>query len=135
MGFFSNLFKSGFDDPKPMSNEHLLSAIAGQADWLDKMVRSPIESQNSPSIVELARKRRNYIAQLCVEVITRGEESGGEKYPGATKAINVFSETTEYAKELESKEISKNNSAVRAVKEVLFKGNGVNYIANWDVSE
>lgn len=33
--FFMNRGQS-FDDPKPMSNQHLLSAIAGQADWLAK---------------------------------------------------------------------------------------------------
>ena len=38
------------DDPKPMSNQHLLAAIAGQADWLEKMSRAPIESQFPPTL-------------------------------------------------------------------------------------
>ena len=83
------------DDPKPMSNQHLLAAIAGQADWLEKMSRAPIESQNSSSIVELTKKRRDYLARLCLEVVSRGASDGGPnnqelKYPRATTALNVF---------------------------------------------
>lgn len=106
------------DDPKPMSNQHLLAAIAGQADWLEKMSRAPIESQNSSSIVELAKKRRDYLARLCLEVVSRGGSDGGPnnqelKYPGATAAINVFSETYEYAKKLEATGNSKESAATK----------------------
>ena len=130
--------RGGFDDPKPMTNQHLLSAIAGQADWLEKMSRSPIESQNSPSIVELARKRRNYVAHLCMEVVSRGATDDDPnnqklKYPGATIALNVFSEVCEYAKELEAAGNSKEHSAVKSVKERLFVANGVLYPARWEV--
>lgn len=126
-----------FDDPKPMSNVHLLSAIAGQADWLEKMSRAPIEIQNSASIVELARKRKGYIARLCVEVISRGATDGGPnnqelKYPGATTALNVFSEVYEYTKELEAAGNSKEGSATKAVKEKLFVPNGVFYPTRWE---
>lgn len=125
------------DDPKPMSNQHLLAAIAGQADWLEKMSRAPIDSQNSPSIVELARKRRGYIARLCMEVVSRGATDGGPgnqelKYPGATTALNVFLETYEYAKELEVAGNSKENSAIKSVKEKLFVANGVFYPTRWE---
>ncbi len=127
-----------FDDPKPMSNQHLLSAIAGQADWLEKMSRAPIESQNSTSIIELARKRRSYIARLCMEVVSRGAGDGGPgnqelKYPGATAAINVFSETYEYAKELEAAGNSKENAATKAVKEKLIVPSGVFYPTRWEI--
>lgn len=133
MGFFSNLFSSGFKDPKPMDNQTLIGSIAGQADWLEKMSRAPIESQRSASIVELASKRRGYIARLCLEVVTRGHSNdGGPKYPGATKSINVFSETSEYAAELEESGVSKENAAVRAVKEKLFIENGVQYLSSWE---
>ena len=126
-----------FDDPKPMSNQHLLSAIAGQADWLEKMSRAPIESQNSSSIVELTKKRRGYIARLCMEVVSRGTSDGGQnnqelKYPGATTALNVFSETYGYAKELEVLGNSKENAATKAVKEKLFVQNGVLYPTRWE---
>ena len=73
MGLFGKLFGREFDDPQPMSNHHLVSAIAGQADWLEKMIRSPVESQRSSSILELASKRRNYIARLCLEVVSTGD--------------------------------------------------------------
>jgi hypothetical protein len=127
-----------FDDPKPMSNQHLLSAIAGQADWLEKMIRAPIESQNSPSIVELAKKRRDYIARLCLEVISRGTTDGGAnnqelKYPGATTAPNVFAEVSEYARELEAAGNTTENAATKAVKEKLFVPNGVFYPTRWEV--
>lgn len=127
---------ASFDDPKPMSNHHLLSAIAGQADWLEKMSRAPIESQNASSIVEISKKRRGYIARLCIEVISRGATDGGPnnqelKYPGATSAPNVFAEVYEYSKELEAAGNTKENSAVKSVKEKLFVANGVLYSARW----
>lgn len=127
-----------FDDPKPMSNESLLSAIAGQADWIEKMSRAPIESQNSQSIVELAKKRRGYIARLCLEVISRGATDGGSnnqklKYPGATTAPNVFAEVAEYAKALEAAGSKEEDAATKAVKEKLFVPNGVFYPSRWEV--
>ena len=127
--------KRTFDDPEPMSNHHLLSAIAGQADWLEKMGRSPLESQNNPSIVEIARKRRGYIARLCLEVISRGVNGPGPnelKYPGATVAPNIFEEVAQYAKELETTGTSKEVAAVKAVKEKLFVANGVIYPSRWE---
>ena len=137
MGFFSNLFSSGFKDPKSMDNQTLIGSIAGQADWLEKMIRSPYETQKTKSIIELASKRRAYIANLCVEVISRGlsDSSEGPVYPGATKPINVFEETSEYYKSLKSQGLSKETAAVRAVKEIIFKGNGVQYIADWESSK
>lgn len=134
---FSNATASP-DDPKPMSNQHLLSAIAGQADALEKISRAPIETQKFSSIAELTKKRKSYIAQLCMEVVERGIGDGGPnnqelKYPGASVAVNVFYETSEYAKELEATGISKENSAVRAVKEKLFKENGYNYFTKWEI--
>lgn len=132
MGFFSNLFSSGFDDPKPMSNEQILSAIAGQADWLEKMSRSPIESQNAPSIVELARKRRDYIGRLCLELLSREPADDALKYPGASEAPNIFGEAAEYAKELVFSGVGSENAAVRAVKEKLFIPSGVSYPSNWE---
>lgn len=137
MGFFSNLFSSGFNDPKPMDNHTLIGSIAGQADWLEKMIRSPYETQKTQSIIDIVTKRRAYLVDLCMEVIARGLSDSGEgpMYPGATKAINVFEETAEYFKSLESQGISKEAASVRAVKEILFKGNGVHYMADWEASK
>ena len=133
MGFFSNLFSSGFKDPKPMDNNTLIGSIAGQADWLDKMAKSPYETQRTKSIVELAKKRKVYLADLCIEVIARGEtDDGGLKYPGATKSINVFEETAEFCNTLVGEDVTKRVAAVRAVKEKLFVENGVQYLADWE---
>jgi hypothetical protein len=120
-----------FDDPKPMPNQQLLAAIAGQADWLEKMSRAPIESQNSPSIIEITKKRRGYIARLCLELLSR-ETAENEIYPGASKGLR-FPEAVEYAKELESSGVSKENAAVRAVKEKLFVPSGAIYPIRWEI--
>jgi hypothetical protein len=122
--------KQTFDDPKPMSNEHLMAAIAGQADWLEKMSVAPIESQKSTSIVELAKRRRGYIAQLCMEVVSRADNPN---YSDASQSINPFSDAAEYAKELEGNGVGKENAAVRAVKEKMFVSSGIVYRTRWEV--
>lgn len=121
----------GFDDPKPMPNQQLLAAIAGQGDWLEKMIRAPIESQNSPSVIELSTKRRSYIARLCLELLSR-EAAENEIYPGESKGPR-FPEAVEYAKELAAGGVSKENAAVRAVKEKLFVPSGVVYPTRWEI--
>lgn len=128
--FFMNRGRD-FDDPKPMSNQHLLAAIAGQADWLEKMSRTPIDSQNSPSIIEITKKRRGYIARLCLELLSRNTAEN-EIYPGASKGPR-FPEAVEYAKELLSAGVSKENAAVRAVKEKLFVPSGTIYPTRWEI--
>ena len=110
-----------FDDPKPMSNEHLLSAIAGQADWLDKMIRAPFETQQTASIVAIAQKRRGYIARLCLEVVSRGQAEG-----------SVFNDAAMKAKELEASGISAEKAAVQVVRKDLFAASGATYIASWE---
>ena len=133
MGFFSSLFSREFDDPKTMSNEHLLAAIAGQADWLEKMSKSPLQTQITPSIIELTKKRKNHIANLCLEVLSRDAGDGKPMYPGATTSLNIFEEATEKAKEIEATGISRENSAVRAVKDILFTQNGAFYPTDWEI--
>ena len=127
--------KKEFDDPKAMTNHQLVSAIAGQADWLEKMSRSPIASQSDTSIVEIARKRRGYIGKLCLEVVSRGLDGpkpGEQKYPGATKASNVFAEVSEYAKAKEATGLTKEIAAMRAVKQKLIVENGLSYPTSWE---
>lgn len=128
--FFMNLGRD-FDDPKPMSNQHLLAAISGQADWLEKMSRAPIESQNSASIIEIVKKRRGYIARLCLELLSR-DTAENEIYPGASKGPR-FPEAVEYAIELEAAGVSKENAAVRTVKEKLFMPSGAIYPTRWEI--
>lgn len=113
---------SDFDDPAPMSNHHLVSAIAGQADWLEKMNAAPVEAQASPDIKEIALKRRGYIVKLCMEVRSRG--LAGE---------DVFREAAQAAKELEVSGVPQNIASVRAVKESMFEKNaGVFYSSSWE---
>lgn len=112
----------GFDDPKGMTNHQLLSAIAGQADWIKKMHQAPAETQFSKSIIELTFKRKNYIAQLCREVVSRDCAEG-----------QIFFEVAQYAKELESSGVPPDKAVVRAVKEKLFNANGVVYSASWEI--
>jgi len=130
VAFLMNRWR-GFDDPKPMPNQQLLAAIAGQAEWLEKMSRAPIESQNSPSIIEIATKRRGYIARLCLELLSR-EEAENEIYPGANKGPR-FPEAVKYANELAGSGVSKENAAVRAVKEKLFIPSGAIYPTRWEI--
>ncbi len=133
MGFFGNLFSSGFDDPSTMSNEKLIASVAGQADWLEKMIKSPIETQVMPSIIELTKKRKGHIANLCLQIVSRDNSNGEPMYPGAITTLNIFEETTEKAKEIEATGVSRENSAVRAVKDILFTNNGVLYAADWEL--
>ena len=129
----SNSMPSGFNDPRLMDNNTLIGSIAGQADWLDKMIKSPYETQKTNSIVALAAQRKSYLSRLCLEVVSRGGmEASGEKYPGATQSINVFEEATEYFENLVADGVAENVAAVRAVKKILFVGNGVNYLAEWE---
>lgn len=127
-------FKASADfiDPKTMTHHQLVSSIAGQADWLEKMSRSPIDSQNNPSIIEIARKRRGYIARLCLEGFSKAPDDQ-LKYEGDAVGFDPFKEAREYAKELEANGMSRDNAAVRAVKEKLFKANGVNYPTKWEI--
>ena len=56
------------------------------------------------------------------------------KYPGATEAMpSVFSEAAKFALELEATGVSKENAAVRAVKEKLFIANGLRFPTRWEV--
>jgi len=112
----------GFDDPKTMTNQQLLSAIAGQADWIKKMHQAPPGTQLSQSIIELTFNRKNYIALLCREVLSRDCAEG-----------QVFYEAAQYARELESSGIPVEKAAVRAVKEKLFNANGFFYTASWEI--
>lgn len=129
--FVIRIFSSAtasFDDPKPMSNQHLLSAIGGQADWLEKMRAAPRETQQSPSIIELSRKRRNYIALLCLELLSRKQRGYVIEEEGLS-----FPEAAKYAQELEAAGVSRENAAVRAVKEKLVAPSGFSYPSSWEV--
>ncbi len=48
------------------------------------MIKSPIETQVTPSIIELTKKRKAHIANLCLQIVSRNNASGEPMYPGAT---------------------------------------------------
>ena len=109
-----------YKDPKMMNNKLLMSSIAGQAEWIDKMHRSPFEVQVKPSIKELSIKRKLYIESLCREVIRRG--SNGD---------DVFVDAYEYSMKLEDSGVSCGEAAMIAVRGRLFESSGVHFIGNW----
>ena len=53
--------------------------------------------------------------------------------PHSVHKTHVFSETYEYAKELEVTGNSKESAATKAVKEKLFVPNGVFYPTRWEL--
>lgn len=112
----------GFDNPTSMNRQHLVSAIAGQAEWIEKMRAAPWETQQMSHIIKQTHNRKSYIARLCVEVISRDGEDG-----------QIFYETAQRAKELELSGIGKENAAMSAVKEILFNKNGVFYPSSWEM--
>ncbi|PKD37798.1 hypothetical protein CWO84_21310 [Methylomonas sp. Kb3] len=112
----------GFDDPTTMEMQHLVSAIAGQADWIEKMRSSPWETQQMSHIIKQTNERKNYIARLCVEIVSRDGVDG-----------QFFQEAAQYAKELELSGIAKDKAATQAVKEKLFTKNGFLYPSSWDI--
>ena len=124
--------RQGFVDPKSMDNQQIFAAIAGQAEWLEKMSRAPDSSQQATSVIEIARKRRLYIASLCLEIIYRADKDKGPKYPGQPENEGPFTETALYATELRKQGYSTENSAVKAVKEKLFNTAGVVYPTSWE---
>ncbi|MBT1443309.1 hypothetical protein KJI95_02035 [Shewanella sp. JM162201] len=124
--------RRSFEDPKFMTNDRIIAAIAGQADWLEKISLAPYETQKSSTIVEIARRRRDYISRLCTELLTREPDSNSPMYPGASNPLDIFGEAKEYAKEIQGNGIGIEASYVRAVKEKLFKANGYVYPTSWE---
>lgn len=126
-----------FNDPASMDNQNILSAIAGQADWLEKynsLITKTETIDISGQSFKMAMNRKEYIAKLCIEAISRANKDDSLKYPGATKSISLFYESFEYSKELETKGISKKNAAVRAIKEKIFIPSlGERYPSRWEI--
>ena len=117
------LFKAngGFDDPKDMSDEHLASAIGGQAEALERINALPLENRISPSIIELCNKRKVYMENLCLEAVSRGGNLSQAFFPIAQRA-----------KEIESGNVSNGKAAVQAVKE-NFADKGVVFSSSWTI--
>jgi len=124
-----------FEDPKTMPDEKLVGAIAGQADWLERanslklqtILREGPGPGLSPSVVAIAQKRRGYVAQLCLECVSRGTVSNGAATPRL-----AFVQVAELSNDLRSQGTSAQSAAVNAVKKKMFTENGFFYAASWE---
>ena len=111
---------SGFRDPSGMKDEEILSAIAGQADWLEKQASHLAKFGGKEPHAELAKSRRQYIAQLCSTLLPRHQTES-----------SIFYQASELAKKLESEGATHETANVQAVRKVAFEGNGYHYLASW----
>ena len=110
-----------FDDPAAMDDKTILSAIAGQADWLEKQERLSMSNPGAPPpFGELADKRRDYILLLCSTLIARHPEPR-----------NLFYNATKFAAKLEQEGQAHDLAIVNAVREKVFTDNGAFYVAKW----
>ena len=110
----------GFTDPSSLSDKDILSAIAGQADWLEKQLRHVAQHGGSEPYAELAEKRREYIFLLCETLISRHPDP-----------INLMYNATKRVKQLESEGIPHRHAIVVGVKQRVFEDNGYVYMARW----
>ena len=110
----------GFNDPTNMSDQDILSAIAGQADWLEKQLRHSLKFGGAEPRPELAAKRREYIYRLCETLISRHPEPK-----------HLLYHATKRAAQLEAEGKPHKASVVIGVKERLFAESGYTYMAKW----
>ena len=111
---------NGFADPSRMTDKEILSAIAGQADWLEMQYLHVLKFGGAEPHPDLAESRREYIVKLCEAIISR--------HP---KPINLMYSATKCAKQLEDEGIAHKTAVVHGVKQRLFEDNGVSYRARW----
>ena len=110
----------GFADPSEMSDKDILSAIAGQADWLERQAHHVAKFGGAEPHTELAVGRRDYVYRLCEALVARHPEPK-----------NLFYNATKRAAQLQADGMSREKAVVSAVKERLFADNGHFYIARW----
>lgn len=110
----------GFTDPANLSDKDILSAIGGQADWLEKQLIHVAKHGGSEPYPELADKRREYIFHLCETLISRHPEPR-----------NLMYNATKRAAQLEAEGASHEVAVVVGVKQALFEQNGHSYMARW----
>ena len=110
----------GFRDPSGMSDEEILSAIAGQADWLEKQASHLAKFGGDEPHAELAKARRQYIGQLCIALLARHQAKN-----------STFIQASEMAKKLESEGKSSVVAHIQAVRKIAFEENGYRHFAAW----
>lgn len=117
--FLSRAFED-FNDPADMSDQEILSAIAGQADWLERQLLHVTRYGGSEPSPEKAERRRQYIYRLCKTLVDRHPQP-----------INLFYNATKRAAQLKAEGVSDKVAVIQGVKQRLFADNGVNYMARW----
>lgn len=110
----------GFANPASMSDKEILSAIAGQADWLERQLHHVAKYGGAQPYPELAECRREYIVSLCEALLSRHAEP-----------VNLMYNATKRARELEAEGVPRKTAVVQGVKQRLFEENGHTYIARW----
>jgi hypothetical protein len=110
----------GFTDPTTMTDKDILSAVAGQADWLEKQIHHVAKFGGPEPHAELAEKRREYIVRLCETLVGRHPEP-----------INLMYNATKRARQLEAEGVPHKTAVVQGVKQRMFEDNGYSYIARW----
>lgn len=110
----------GFADPSHMTDQEVLSAIAGQADWLEKQLHHVAKFGGIQPYPELAERRREYIVTLCETLLSRHPEP-----------INLMYNATKRARQLETEGVPHKTAVVQGVKQRMFEDNGYTYIARW----
>lgn len=121
--WFLSRGSESFRDPGSMTDKAILSAIAGQADWLERQLMHVAKFGGKEPQENIAAKRREYIYRLCKTLIDR--------HP---KPINTMYDATKRAAQLESEGVPHKTAVVQGVKQRLFAENGVNYMARWHLS-
>jgi hypothetical protein len=110
----------GFVEPSGMSDEQILSAIAGQADWLERQALHVAKFGGNEPHSSTTTARREYIYRLCEALVMR--------HPAPR---NLFYNATKRAAQLEAEGVPREKAVVSAVKERLFTESGHVYVAKW----
>jgi hypothetical protein len=113
-----------FREPVSMSDKEILSAIAGQADWLERQLQHVMKFGGVALHSKRADRRREYIVSLCEQLISRHPQP-----------INLLHHATKRAKQLEIEGLPRKVAVVQAVKQRLFAENGYTYLARWHPTE
>lgn len=110
----------GFRNPTEMSDQEVLAAIAGQADWLERQRKHSMQFGGAEPHAGIAAKRRAYLVQLCETLVSRHPEPKNLLYDAAKRAG-----------ELQSEGKSRSEAVASGVKQRLFAERGYHYQARW----
>jgi hypothetical protein len=110
----------GFADPVGMTDQEVLAAIAGQAEWLERQLHHVAQFGGKEPHPELAEKRREYIVRLCETLVSRHPQPR-----------NLMYNATKRARQLEAEGVPHKVATVQGVKQSMFEDNGYTFLARW----